>query len=296
MGAQVNRLCISLLVLVLSSGVTAAAKKPKLTPEEVIQRHLESLGPAASIAARKSLKAEGQVLFEVIVGGSGQLQGPSTFICDGKKLRMSMVFDISEYPGEDVAYNGEGRVEVGWIQPGVRSAMGQFFYQFDEIVTEGLFGGAMSTGWALVNLESLQPKLKYEGLKKVDGNPYHTIKYQRCEGGDVQTRLYFEPETFRHTHTIYKVRIRSPRVPQQSSAPGIVANNPDPSARQPETWYTVKESFANFVDIRGIHLPTRWTIEYSKEIGRTGSVLRFTTQYQDMYPNAEIKAAEFKIH
>ncbi len=296
MGAQVNRLCISLLVLVLSSGVTAAAKKPKLTPEEVIQRHLESLGTAASIAARKSLKAEGQVLFQVIVGGQGQLQGPATFICDGKKLRMSMVFDITDYPGEDVAYNGDGRVEVGWIQPGVRSAMGQFFYQFDEVVTEGLFGGTLSTGWALLNLESLHPRLKYQGLKKVDGNPYHTIKYQRGKGGDVQTRLYFEPETFRHTHTIYKVRINSPRVPQQSSAPGLVANNSAASERQPETWYTVKESFANFVDIRGIDLPSRWTIEYSKEIGRTGSVLRFTTQYQDMYPNAEIKAAEFKIH
>ena len=286
MGAQVNRLCISLLVLVLSSGGTAAAKKPKLTPEEVIQRHLESLGPAASLAARKSLKAEGQVLFEVIVGGQGQLQGPSTFICDGKKLRMSMVFDINDYPGEDVAYNGEGRVEVGWIQPGVRSAMGQFFYQFDEVVTEGLFGGALSTGWALVNLESLQPKLKYEGMKKVDGNPYHTIKYQRRKGGDVQTRLYFEPETFRHTHTIYKVRISSP----------IIANNSAASATQSETWYTVKESFANFRDIRGINLPTQWALEYRKEIGRTGSVLRFTTQYTSMFPDAEIEAAEFDIH
>ena len=282
MRAQVN----TLLVLVLSLGITSAAKKPKLTPEEVIQRHLESLGPTASVAARKSLKAEGQVLFEVIVGGSGQLQGPSTFICDGRKLRMSMVFDINDYPGEDVAYNGEGRVEVGWIQPGVRSAMGQFFYQFDEIVTEGLFGGALSTGWSLVNLESLQPKLKYEGLKKVGGNPYHTIKYQRRKGADVQTRLYFEPETFRHTHTIYKVRISSP----------IIANNSAASATQAETWYTVQESFANFVDIRGLNLPTRWTIEYSKEIGRRGSVLRFTTQYEDMYPNVEIEAAEFKIH
>ena len=286
MGVQVNRLCVSLLVLVLSFGITSAAKKPKLTPEEVIQRHLESLGPAATVSARKSLKAEGQVLFEVIVGGSGQLQGPSTFICDGKKLRMSMVFGINDYPGEDVAYSGEGRVEVGWIQPGVRSSLGTFFYQFNEVVAGGLLGGALSTGWALLNLESLQPRLKYEGLKKVDGNPYHTIKYQRRKGGDVQTRLYFEPETFRHTHTIYKVRISSP----------IVANNSGASAGQAETWYTLQESFANFVDIRGINLPTRWTLEYSKEIGRTGSVLRFTTQYQDMYPNAEIEAAEFKIH
>lgn len=285
MGAQVYRLSLSLLVLVLSSGITAAAKKPKLTPEEVIQRHLESLGPAAGVAARKSLKAEGQVLFQVVVGGQGQLQGPSTFICDGKKLRMSMVFDINDYPGEDIAYDGKS-VKTAYIQPGVRSAMGQFFYDFDEVITEGLFGGALSTAWSLVNLESLQPKLKYEGLKKVDGNPYHTIRYQRRKGSDVQTRLYFEPETFQHAHTIYKVRISSP----------IIGGLDGASAGQPETWYTLKESFANFRDIRGITLPTRWTIEYSKEIGRTGSVLRFTTQYRSLLPDAKIEAAEFKIY
>ena len=280
MGAQVN----TLLVLVLCAGITSAAKKPKLTPQEIIQHHLESLGPAASVAARKSLKAEGQVLFELIVGGQGQLHGPSTFICDGKKLRMSMVFDVNDYPGEDVAYNDKG-VEVGWIQPGVRSTMGQFFYQFDEVISEGLFGGALSTGWSLLNLESRQPKLKYEGLKKVDGKPYHTIKYQRRKGTDVQTRLYFEPETFQHTHTIYKVRISAP-----------MAGARDGGSVSPETWYTLQESFANFRDIRGVNLPTTWTLEYSKEIGTTGSVLRFTTQYISMYPNAKIEAAEFRIH
>ena len=286
MGAQVNRLCLSLMVMVLSFGIPSAAKKDKLTPEEVIQRHLESVAPASSLALRTSFKAEGQVLFEMIAGGSGRLQGPSTLICDGKKLRMSMVFDINEYPGEDVAYNGEGRVEVGWIQPGVRSALGTFFYQFNEVVTEGLFGGTLSTGWSLLNLQSLRPRLKYEGLKKIDGNPYHTIKYTRRKGGDVQARLYFEPETFQHTHTIYKVRISS----------GIVANNSAASASQAETWYTLRESFANFRDIRGVNLPTTWTLEFSKEIGQRGSVLRFTTQYTSMLPNAEIEPGQFKVH
>ena len=147
-------------------------------------------------------------------------------------------------------------------------------------------GGALSTGWSLLNVESLNPKVKYEGLKKLDGNPYHTIKNQRRKGTDVQARLYFEPETFQHAHSIYKVRISS----------RIVANDPAASASQPETWYTLQESFANFRDIRGLNLPTTWTLEFSKERGRTSSVLRFTTQYQSMHPNAEIEAVEFKIH
>ena len=285
MQARLSGLCLSLGVMVLSLGIPSAGAADKLTPEEVIQRHLESVAPAETLAARTSLKAEGQVLFEVVVGGQGQLQGPSTFICDGKKVRMSMGFDVNDYPGEDVSFTGTA-VEVGWIQPGVRSAMGQFFFQFDEILREGLFGGALSTGWSLLHLESLQPKLKYEGLKKLDGKTYHTIRYQRRKGTDVQTNLYFEPETFQHVHTVYKVRISSP----------IIANNSGASASQPETWYTLQESFANFRDVRGVNLPTTWTLEFSKEIGRTGSVLRFSTQYTSMLPNAKLEAAEFKIH
>ena len=285
MRAQVNRLCASLLVVTIPClGTVAGAKKPKLKPEDVIQRHLESLGSSEILAARKSFKAEGTVLFEVVTGGRGQLRGPSTFLCEGRKLRMSMVFDMNEYPGEQVSYDGD-TVDVGWIQPGIRSEMGQFLYRFDEIVSEGLFGGALSTGWSLLYLESLQPKLKYEGLKKVDGTRYHAINYQRRKGTNVQTRLYFETKTFRHTHTIYRVRFSSP----------IVAGNPGASATQPETWYTLKESFGEFRDVRNLTLPTQWTIEFIKEIGTRGSLLRFTTLYRTMYPNAEIEPGQFDI-
>ena len=69
---------------------------------------------------------------------------------------------------------------------------------------------------------------------------------------------------------------------------------PPPARLKPGS--TLQESFANFRDIRGVNLPTTWTLEFSKEIGQSGSVLRFTTQYTYMLPNAEIEAAEFKIH
>ncbi len=183
-------------------GARAKDKKPK--PEDVIKKHLESLGDLDAIYERKSLKAEGATTMEVVVGGSGRLQGPATLLSDGDKLRMSMVFGINEYPGEDVAYDGQ-TVETGYVQPGVRSKLGQFLYDFDQILSEGLFGGVLSTSWSLLDLENRRPKLKYEGLKKLDGQKYHTVRYRRREGGDVQTRLYFDTEAFRHCHTVYRV-------------------------------------------------------------------------------------------
>ena len=267
-------------------GGSRRAKKKKLTPEDVIQRHLESLGAMETLSARKSLKAEGTALMEVVTS-SGALQGPATFLSDGDKLRMSIVFDDNTYPEEEIAYNGKG-VETSYTRPGVRSRLGQFLYDFDEILSEGLFGGALSTSWSLLDLENRSPKLKYEGEKKLDGQKYHTVRYRRRKGGDVETRLYFDTEAFRHRHTIYKVKISSPILGRRDGA----------SASQPETWYILKESFTNFQSIVKLTLPTRWILEFTTEMGRRGSVLRFTTQYVTMGTGriGAIAASEFDLN
>ena len=278
-----------LSVASVTAGAAARAKNKKPKPEDVIKKHLESVGDVAAIYERKSLKAEGTATMEVVIGGSGRLQGPTTLLSDGDKLRMSMVFGINEYPGEDVAYDGQ-TVETGYVQPGVRSKLGQFLYDFDQILSEGLFGGVLSTSWSLLDLENRRPKLKYEGLKKLDGQKYHTVRYRRREGGDVQTRLYFDTEAFRHCHTVYTVRISS-RLMGGRGGDGA-------SASQPETLYTLKESFTNFQAIVKLTLPTRWVIEFTTEIGRQGSMLRFTTQYVTMATGRSnaIPAGEFDLN
>lgn len=285
MNGHVSQICISVLTATaLLSGVHAG-KNDKLKPEELIERHLDELGSPEDLALRTGFKADGMAQMEVVTGGSGQLQGPALLISEGRKLKVSMTFGINDYPGEVFGYDGKN-VEVGWIQPGVRSVLGQFLYQFDELLSEGLIGGPLSTGWALLHVEELNPKLKYEGLKKVEGSEYHTLRYQPRKSSSVQTRLYFDPETYRHIHSIHKVRITSP----------ILASADGASATQPETWYTLMETFSNFQPLQGISLPTRWVMEFTKEIGREGSVLRFTTQYSQITNNPELSDDDFKVH
>jgi len=48
----------------------------------------------------------------------------------------------------------------------VRSQLGQFLYQYDEIVKEGLLEGYSPQPWPLLDLKARRPKLNYRGLKK----------------------------------------------------------------------------------------------------------------------------------
>jgi hypothetical protein len=78
------------------------------------------------------------------------------------------------------------------------SSFGEFVHSQDQIVREGLLGGSLSTAWALLNLDHNQPKLTYEGLKKVDGRQFHDLRYRCKRNDDMNIYLYFDPETYRH--------------------------------------------------------------------------------------------------
>lgn len=272
------------LLLALSSGFAAPATgEAQREAEEVVRRHQESLGPTERLRGWRSFQAEGMGRLEIITGGSGQVQGPVTLLGDGEKFRLSIVFGINEYPAEEVAYDGQ-KVEVGQIQPGVRSVLGQFLKQFERIVSDGLLGGVLSTHWVLRDVKARGAELRYEGLKKIDDREYHTLRYRK-RGYSVETRLYFDLETFRHIHTLYRVRISSP----------LVMANPDASADQPETWYTLKESFGGFGSATGLTLPSRWTLEFTREIGREGSVLRYTIQLVSGQINPVLHPDQFQL-
>ena len=270
-----NALLPVILLIVLA---VPGADKPKLDPEELVRLHLEAVGTSESLAERKSVQADGSSTLTIVTSGSGQLQGPATLVSDGKKLRLSIIFGINDYPAEEVCYDGKS-VDVGYLAPGIRSPLGDFLYQFEEIVEQGLFAGVVSTAWPLFDLEGREPRLDYEGLKKVDGEEFHTLKYRPRKGGEVTTKLYFDQETFRHAFTIHQVRLR-PRPGRDSSW-------------QQETRSTLKETFTEFRTIGGLTLPVKWSVELSTESGQSTRVLRWDTNYTGFGFNPEIEPDRF---
>ena len=249
-----GRLPAVVFLLVMLSPL--AAKGPKMEPEELVARHLAAIGSPEARSVVQSRGAQGTGRMEVLRGGTGFLEGPVVFASQGRKLLFSIQFNHINYPAEQVSFDDE-EVYVGTIAPGVRSQLGQVLYQYDELVKEGLFGGVLSTAWPLLDLEGRNPKLDYRELKKVNGQELLELRYRiRKGGGNVNIRLYFDPESFRHMATTYKLTIPAP-----------MGRTSEESARQSEARITLEEWFSDFRPIDDLDLPTQWTIRLTLETG-----------------------------
>jgi hypothetical protein len=263
----------------------------KLTPEEVVAKHLASIGPAEKLAGIRTRTMEGRARLDVLVGGGIPIAGSARVASDGPKYRVALEFLRQNYWGEQYMTDGE-KVEVGFILPGRRSQLGDFLSKFPDIVREGLLGGVLNTAWPLLSLEQHQPKLEYDGLKKVDKRQLHRLTYKMRKGGSqVTIYLFFEPETFRHIRTII----------EREEAAGMPATPSQPVAGS-QARYRLEEEFADFVQVEGLNLPTLWTIRMTAEkaqsvsLGTVGStILRWTVGFDKLQHNAEIQPAQLAI-
>jgi hypothetical protein len=209
--------------------------------EDILARHLESIGTAEARHAIKNRHVSGTVVLKMIVGGYGLVSGKSQMLSEGRKFRLAMDFDQLDYPGEEVVFDGD-KLKVGQISPNKRSQLEAFFYACDFIPKEGLLGGVLSTAWPLLDVVGRQVKLSYSGLVKIDGEPLHEIVYQSKKTPlDLRITLYFDPETFRHVRTQY-------RLIRESGLSLVPAG--DQNLR-----CTLTETFAQFQRIDGLTLP-----------------------------------------
>jgi len=256
----------------------------KLTVEEVVARHLDAIGSAEARKSVKSRNALGAVTVVLRLGGTGTVGGKSQLLSEGQKMRMAYAFDTLDYPGEEIAFNGED-VSVGWVRPGQRSPLSAFLLSYDTIVREGLLGGVLSTSWPLLEREARQPKLEYSGLKKIEGKQLHEVKYRARKGqSDLQISLYFDPETFRHVRTQYKL-VRS----------AVMASDPTLSSAQQDTRYTLTEVFDKFKETDGLTLPTWTSLDLTIEGQSTTIMTHWTFTVTSIAHNLPVNPDSFTV-
>jgi hypothetical protein len=225
-----------------------------MKPEELVARHLDSLGSKEARAAAKTRVVQGAAVYRILVGGGGIAEGKTGLVSDGRKLRFMMKFQ-TDYRGETFVSDGEA-VHVAFSNSNQsRSPLASFVTTYDVIVRDGLLGGVLSTGWALSNLADRQAKLVYEGLKKVDGRQVHQLRYQPGKHSDAEILLYFDAETFRHVKTVYSISI--------GNLPGgtIVESVNLRAVRS-----SLEERFSDFKSVDGLTLPTHWNIQFTREL------------------------------
>jgi outer membrane lipoprotein-sorting protein len=247
------------VIVVLTALLSVCYAKDEAQVADLVKKNLNSIGTEQARASVKSRATEGTITFKIPNSNTGNQDGKEVYVSEGNKLVSLLKLPNPSYHGERFVSDGK-KTFVTMLRPGVYSSLGTFVSVHNEILTEGLWGGELSTSWALAHLEERLAKVQDRGLKKVDGRELHRVDYLPKKHSDLEIQLYFEPDTLRHVMTVYSLTI----------APQIGRTEAD-TARQQESRYRLEERFSDFKAFDNLTLPTRWSIQYTAEDATTGA-------------------------
>ena len=243
-----SRICrLLVLVSILLCGLQAANGQ-KLKAEEIIAKHLEAMGGAETLQSVTSRVAGGTVVVTFREPGTGQVGGRVVLASEGPKNVVAMVFDnATNYPHEKVGFDGKD-VSTSYASPGARSTLGDFLWTYKTIVKQGVWGGALSQAWPLLDMTKTKIKVESGGTKKIGDRLTHQLKFYPS-GTDVRVTMFFDAETFHHVRTEYYRTIAA-----QMGA------TPESSSAQVESRYKLVEEFSDFKKEGGLTLPHSYKI------------------------------------
>ena len=257
--ARTTSLRVAFTLASIMASVSVFAENMK--PEEIVARHLNSIGTADARAAIKSRVVQGSLKMHILVGGGADVTGTWGRVSEQRQSNFVMRFAAGgDWRGEQFIFDGEHTGFATATSSHTRSVFAQFVSSQDFIVKEGLLGGELSTAWALQNLDQNRAKLQSIGTKKVDGKELIGLQYLSKGSHDMQVKIYFDPDTFRHVMTVYTVEI----------APGMASEITE-NVYQHQNRYTIEERFSEFQAVDGLTIPTHYHLQYTQEVQTANS-------------------------
>jgi len=283
---------VSIFVLIVTSVCLAQAKSDsKLTPAEIISKHLESIGSSEARARSHGTKIKGTCELIVKLGGNGQSVGRVLMASQGNQNLINLTFDSGE-PSTAFGFDGS-KISVTQFRPGRHNLLEQFFAEYEEIIREGLLGGALSESWPLLALQQRNAKVEYVGVKKIDGHQLHAIKYTPRKGLRLKATIFFDAETFRHVRTEYEEMVYST---EQTRIPGGGGGLPSISnQRTAAQRLNVFEEFSDFKPEGGLTLPHAYKFELSVQSQTRPLLVDWTFNLTDFTFNSPLDAKQFAV-
>ena len=101
---------VAVAVIVAASSILMCAADMK--PEDLVAKHLDSIGTADARSGAKSRIVQGTSLFKIRIGGGGELTGTSALVSEGRKSVLMIKLANNDYRGEQFVTDGE-KVSVG---------------------------------------------------------------------------------------------------------------------------------------------------------------------------------------
>lgn len=291
-------------VLIGLLAMTTLASATDLKPEELVAKHLDSIGTADARKGIKSRVVQGTAQYTILVGGAGTQEGKAVLVSEQNKIHLLFKFPNNIYRGEQIVTDGS-RIEVAaTTAQKTRSALGTYLYTQDAAIRDGLLGGVLSTAWPLLDPDVHKAKLSYLGLKTIDGKQLHDLHYRPKKGSDQEIDLFFEPDTFRHVLTIYKLSISQHLVSQEyQTAGGAVipsqtlgaSSDAAQAGQQATTRYRVEERFSDFKTADGLTLPSHYNLHFTSEqqSGAT-TVNEWNVSFGEVMENPQLDPKNFQ--
>lgn len=279
MRKQLSKYSLYLFVL-LGVGVIALPPKSraddKMKPEEIVAKHLASIGAAETIASVHSRIIAGSVVAIMRAPGTAKFTGQAILASEGGKNTIGMGFESAGKYEERFAFDGNN-VSVGYARPGVRGYWGDFLLTHENIIKLGLVGGTLSDSWPLLNFSDKKQKLEYGGTKKVGDRTLYVINYVPRGSSDLEIKLFFDSETFQHVRSEYtrviSAGLGSGAIPSGRASSAATSGAIDQSGQQRPTRYKMTEEFSDFRKESGLNMPHTYKINLDLDTrGGTQSV------------------------
>jgi hypothetical protein len=294
------RLCIATLLAMTALVIPYySLAGDKLQPEEIVAKHLDSIGSAETRASVHSRIAAGTVVAILRSPGTAKFSGRAVMASDGNKNMIGLGFENADSYQEKFGFDGRD-LTVGFVRPGVHGYWGDFLLTHQNIIKDGLVGGTLSDAWPLLNLSEKKAKLEYRGIKKIDGKSLHELKYIPRGSSDLEISLFFDTETFQHVRTEY-TRVISAGLgtgvigssrPSSASQSGAI----DASGQQRPARYKLVEQFSDFKKESGLTLPHTYKVGLDLDTRAGRLIVDWEFTLTEFAFNQPIPAATFNVN
>lgn len=279
---------VALLIPVLVG--TTDAQKPgtieKITVEQIVARHLNSIGTPEDLKSVKSRVFIGEGSLVGKLGAAFALKGTAQLASQGDMVLYALIFDSNVYPYEKIAFNGKNQ-SFG-LPSGRRTMLTDYFHAQNSILKEGLFTGVLANSWPLLGMKSGQKiKLENAGTATINERPSYKVRYSSSRTGNLRIFLYFDAETFRHLRTEYAYTIE----------PSIGTSPTDVRSRSRIERYNMQEDFSDFKTVGKLTLPSVYTISVTSEgqISTGTSSREWTVKILQAYFDEPLSEDAFKV-
>ena len=295
---------LSLILAVIFGVVTwghnskaALGAADKITVDDLISKHLDSIGPARARATAGSRLVAGTTHVTFRSRGVAQADGAAVLASDGPRSMVTMKFESSQYPYEKIGFDGN-KVTAFQLHPGDYSRLGGFVRGAPEIFKEGLLGGTLSSAWPFLGFPDRKFRMEITGTRKVNNRPAYEVKYIVRGGSDTTITLLFDVETFQHVRTVYKKEL-SAQMGQGGAGAGTggvggVDRVGRVSEANTSTVYELTEDFSDFKTEGELTLPHTYKIKF-EQLGSAAQVSEWVITLVKFAFRPRLEAADFDV-